>query len=173
MIEVNDLSSIGKIVLGSTLLLFVGVLTIVGRLAARRVESEAEYLVAARQVPLWLSVLALLATWFGSSSVIESSSKMYRGGIGEVLLDPIACGATLIFTGLFFAERFWKTQAATVADLFRQQFGPTAERLSCAIQVPSFFLWIGAQFLAMGQLLESALGLPLSCPLFTSEAGGT
>lgn len=168
MIEVNDLSSIGKIVLGSTLLLFVGVLTIVGRLAARRVESEAEYLVADRQVPLWLSVLALLATWFGSSSVIESSSKMYRGGIGEVLLDPIACGATLIFTGLFFAERFWKTQAATVADLFRQQFGPTAERLSCAIQVPSFFLWIGAQFLAMGQLLESALGLTLSVSILLS-----
>ncbi|MCE2751533.1 MAG: hypothetical protein LW720_06540 [Pirellula sp.] len=168
MIEVNDLSSIGKIVLGSTLLLFVGVLSIVGRLAARRVESEAEYLVADRQVPLWLSVLALLATWFGSSSVIESSSKMYRGGIGEVLLDPIACGATLIFTGLFFAERFWKTQAATVADLFRQQFGPTAERLSCAIQVPSFFLWIGAQFLAMGQLLESALGLPLSVSILLS-----
>ena len=170
MIEVNDLSLLGKIVLGSTLLLFVGFLTIVGRLASRRVESEAEYLVADRQVPLWLSVLALLATWFGSSSVIESSSKMYRGGIGEVLLDPIACGATLIFTGCFFAERFWKTQAATVADLFRQQFGPTAERLSCAIQVPSFFLWIGAQFLAMGQLIESALGLPLSLSILLSAA---
>ena len=170
MIEVNDLSLLGKIVLGSTLLLFVGFLTIVGRLAARRVETEAEYLVADRQVPLWLSVLALLATWFGSSSVIESSSKMYRGGIGEVLLDPIACGATLIFTGCFFAERFWKTQAATVADLFRQQFGPTAERLSCAIQVPSFFLWIGAQFLAMGQLIESALGLPLSLSILLSAA---
>ena len=170
MIEVNDLSLLGKIVLGSTLLLFVGFLTIVGRLASRRVESEAEYLVAYRQVPLWLSVLALLATWFGSSSVIESSSKMYRGGIGEVLLDPIACGATLIFTGCFFAERFWKTQAATVADLFRQQFGPTAERLSCAIQVPSFFLWIGAQFLAMGQLIESALGLPLGVSILLSAA---
>lgn len=170
MIEINDLSLLGKIVLGSTLLLFVGFLTIVGRLASRRVESEAEYLVADRQVPLWLSVLALLATWFGSSSVIESSSKMYRGGIGEVLLDPIACGATLIFTGCFFAERFWKTQAATVADLFRQQFGPTAERLSCAIQVPSFFLWIGAQFLAMGQLIESALGLPLGVSILLSGA---
>ena len=95
---------------------------------------------------------------------------MYRGGIGEVLLDPIACGATLIFTGCFFAERFWKTQAATVADLFRQQFGPTAERLSCAIQVPSFFLWIGAQFLAMGQLIESALGLPLGVSILLSAA---
>jgi Na+/proline symporter len=170
MIEVNELSLIGKIALGGTLFLFVGGLALVGRFASRGVETEAEYLVADRQVPLWLSVLALLATWFGSSSVIESSSKMYRGGIGEVLLDPIACGATLIFTGCFFAERFWKTQAATVADLFRQQFGPTAERLSCAIQVPSFFLWIGAQFLAMGQLIESALGLPLGLSILLSAA---
>jgi Na+/proline symporter len=170
MIEVNQLSLLGKIALGGTLFLFVGGLALVGRFASRGVETEAEYLVADRQVPLWLSVLALLATWFGSSSVIESSSKMYRGGIGEVLLDPIACGLTLIFTGYFFAERFWKTQAATVADLFRQQFGPTAERLSCAIQVPSFFLWIGAQFLAMGQLIESALGLPLGVSILLSAA---
>jgi Na+/proline symporter len=170
MIEVNELSLLGKIALGGTLFLFVGGLALVGRFASRGVETEAEYLVADRQVPLWLSVLALLATWFGSSSVIESSSKMYRGGIGEVLLDPIACGATLIFTGCFFAERFWKTQAATVADLFRQQFGPTAERLSCAIQVPSFFLWVGAQFLAMGQLIESALGLPLGVSILLSAA---
>jgi Na+/proline symporter len=170
MIEVNQLSLLGKIALGGTLFLFVGGLALVGRFASRGVETEAEYLVADRQVPLWLSVLALLATWFGSSSVIESSSKMYRGGIGEVLLDPIACGLTLIFTGYLFAERFWKTQAATVADLFRQQFGPTAERLSCAIQVPSFFLWIGAQFLAMGQLIESALGLPLGVSILLSAA---
>jgi len=170
MIEVNELSLLGKIALGGTLFLFVGGLALVGRFASRGVETEAEYLVADRQVPLWLSVLALLATWFGSSSVIESSSKMYRGGIGEVLLDPIACGATLIFTGFFFAERFWKTQAATVADLFRQQFGLTAERLSCTIQIPSFFLWIGAQFLAMGQLIESALGLPLGVSILLSAA---
>jgi Na+/proline symporter len=170
MIEVNELSLLGKIALGGALFLFVGGLALVGRFVSRGVETEAEYLVADRQVPLWLSILALLATWFGSSSVIESSSKMYRGGIGEVLLDPIACGATLIFTGCFFAERFWKTQAATVADLFRQQFGPTAERLSCAIQIPSFFLWIGAQFLAMGQLIESALGLPLGLSILLSAA---
>ena len=104
MIEVNELSLLGKIAFGGALFLFVGGLALVGRFVSRGVETEAEYLVADRQVPLWLSVLALLATWFGSSSVIESSSKMYRGGIGEVLLDPIACGLTLIFTGCFFAE---------------------------------------------------------------------
>jgi len=139
----------------------VGGLLLLGRFASRGVESESEYLVADRKVPLLLSILALLATWFGSSSVIEASSQMYQGGLSRVLLDPIACGGTLILTGLLFAERFWNSGAATVADLFSKQFGPSTERLSCVIQVPSFFLWIGSQFLAMGQLLNSTLGLPL------------
>ena len=161
MLELTELSSTGKLTLGIVLLLLMGVLVWVGRLAGRGVESQTEFLVADRKVPLWLSILALLATWFGSSSVLESSSKMYQGGLSQVLLDPIACGATLIVTGVFFAERFWNSGVATVADLYRDQFGPLAERLSCVIQVPSFFLWIGSQFLAMGQLLESTLEVPL------------
>jgi Na+/proline symporter len=168
MLEVSDLTATSKLILGFVLVVFVGALAIVGRIAGRAVESESEYLVADRQVPLLLSVLALLATWFGSSAVIESSSKMYQGGLSEVLLDPISCGATLIVTGLFFARRFWNSGAATLADLFRMQFGPSAERLSCAIQVPSFFLWIGSQFLAMGQLLESTLDLPLGLAILVS-----
>ena len=168
MLELTELSSTGKLTLGIVLLLLMSVLVWVGRLAGRGVESQTEFLVADRKVPLWLSILALLATWFGSSSVLESSSKMYQGGLSQVLLDPIACGGTLIVTGLFFAERFWNSGAATVADLYRDQFGPLAERLSCVIQVPSFFLWIGSQFLAMGQLLESTLEVPLWIAIFLS-----
>lgn len=148
-------------------MLVVG-LILLGRFAGRGVATESEYLVADRKVPLLLSILALLATWFGSSSVIEASSKMYRGGLSEVLLDPIACGATLILTGLVFADRFWRSGAATVSDLLRKEFGPWAEKLSCMIQVPSFFLWIGSQILAMGQILESGLDISLSIGIAVS-----
>jgi Na+/proline symporter len=157
----SGLTSAGSLWFGIWLAILVIVLILSGRVASRGVGTESEYLVAGRKVPLVLSVLALLATWFGSSSVIESSTKMYQGGLGQVLLDPIACGATLILTGVLFAERFWNSGSSTVADLFRKQFGVSTERLSCLIQVPSFFLWIGSQFLAMGQILASTLGLPL------------
>ena len=169
MVELTDLTSTAKISLGIILALFVIALLLLGRFASRSVVSESEFLVADRRVPLALSTLALLATWFGSSSVIESSSKMYQGGLSLVVLDPIACGATLILTGLVFAGRFWDSKAATVADLFRKEFGTTAERLSCVIQVPSFFLWIGSQFLAMGQLLASSLDIPLGIAILISS----
>ena len=83
-------------------------------------------------------------------------------------LDPIACGGTLILIGFFFAERFWLSGVSSVAELFRNAYGPQSERLSCAIQVPSFFLWIGSQFLAMGQLLSASLNLPLPATIFLS-----
>ena len=172
MQEITDLTSAGKLALGLALGLLVVGLILLGRFAGRGVATQSEYLVADRKVPLLLSILALLATWFGSSSVIEASSKMYRVGLREVLLDPIACGATLILTGLVFADRFWNSGAATVSDLLRKEFGPWAERLSCMIQVPSFFLWIGSQMLAMGQLLESALDVPLWIAIAVS-AGAT
>ncbi|MFN9626245.1 MAG: hypothetical protein ACK6AT_08270, partial [Planctomycetota bacterium] len=77
MVELTDLTSTAKISLGIILALFVIALLLLGRFASRSVVSESEFLVADRKVPLLLSTLALLATWFGSSSVIESSSKMY------------------------------------------------------------------------------------------------
>ncbi len=160
MLDNHELSFLGRVILSLGLISFVGCLAFLGRRIGQNVVTTSEFYVANRSVPLLLSVLALLATWFGSSSVVEASTKMYQGGLGEVLLDPIACGATLILTGICFAGRFWKSGCSTVAQLFRVHFGVAAERLSCAIQVPSFFLWIGAQFLAMGQLLEASLGIP-------------
>lgn len=160
MLDNHELSILGRVFLSLGLILFVGGLAFLGRRIGQSVGTASEFYVANRSVPLILSVLALLATWFGSSSVVEASTKMYQGGLGEVLLDPIACGGTLILTGIWFAGRFWASGCSTVAQLFRNHFGVGAERLSCAIQVPSFFLWIGAQFLAMGQLLEASLGIP-------------
>jgi Na+/proline symporter len=159
MLDVPDLSSFGQLCLASCLILFVLGLAFLGSRFGKKLASGSDYFVASRSVPLGLSVLALLATWFGSSSVVEASTKMYATGLRGVILDPIACGATLIFTGWLFAERFWRSGCSTVAELLRREFGGVAEWISCAIQVPSFFLWIGAQFLAMGQLLEASLGI--------------
>jgi Na+/proline symporter len=76
------------------------------------------------------------------------------------VLEPFACAATLAFTGIFFAGPLWTRQVATVADLFRERMGPSAEWVSCLIQIPTFFCWIGAQYLSIGALLETYLGMP-------------
>jgi len=154
------LSMIGSAVFIALLLLYVIVLLSIGRWSAKNVDSSNDYLLAGRSVPLGLSVLSLLGTWFGSSAILGATRNTYESGMNGTVLEPFACAATLAFTGIFFAGPLWTRQVATVADLFRERMGPAAEWISCLIQIPTFFCWIGAQYLSIGALLETYLGMP-------------
>lgn len=154
------LSMIGSAVFIALLLLYVIVLLSIGRWSAKKVDSSNDYLLAGRSVPLGLSVLSLLGTWFGSSAILGATRNTYESGMNGTVLEPFACAATLAFTGIFFAGPLWTRQVATVADLFRERMGPSAEWISCLIQIPTFFCWIGAQYLSIGALLETYLGMP-------------
>jgi Na+/proline symporter len=154
------LSMIGSAVFIALLLLYVIVLLSIGRWSAKNVDSSNDYLLAGRSVPLGLSVLSLLGTWFGSSAILGATRNTYESGMNGTVLEPFACAATLAFTGIFFAGPLWTRQVATVADLFRERMGPSAEWVSCLIQIPTFFCWIGAQYLSIGALLETYLGMP-------------
>jgi solute:Na+ symporter, SSS family len=156
----TDLSILGKVCLATALILYVAALILVGILAGRRVVNGRDYLFASREVPLGLSILSLLATWFGSSAILGATRNAYEFGMQGTVLEPFACAAALIVTGAVFASRLWKLELSTVADLFRRQFGPWAEWISCVIQVPTFFFWIGAQYLSVGAILNSYLGMP-------------
>jgi solute:Na+ symporter, SSS family len=156
----TDLSPVGTTWLAWILLVYVVLLMGIGRVAATRVRSTSDYLLAGRGVPLGLSILSLLATWFGSSAMVGTTRSTYEFGMSGTVLEPFACAATLILAGGVFAQRLWRLELATIADLFRSKLGPWAVWIGCAIQVPTFFFWIGAQYLSIGALLESYLGIP-------------
>jgi SSS family solute:Na+ symporter len=153
------LSAIGSSFLIALLALYVLALLAIGRRSAKKITSADDYLLAGRSVPLGLSTLSLLGTWFGSSAILGATRNTYELGLSGNILEPFACAATLAFTGLVFAGPLWRRQVATVADLFRERMGTSAEWISCWIQVPTFFCWIGAQYLSIGALLETYLGI--------------
>lgn len=138
---------------------FVGLL-IVSLYAARNVKTEQDFLVAGRRLPLHLSWGALMATWFGSSAIMGATRNSYETGVSGTILDPFACSATLLFTGLIFAARLWRMQLFTMADFYLQKYGPKAEFIACVIQVPTFFCWIGSQYITLAALAHTYFGLP-------------
>lgn len=133
------LSATGSTILIAILIGYFVALVFIGRLAGTKIDNASDYLLAGRGVPLGLSVLSLLATWFGSSALLGATRSSYELGIHGNVLEPFACAATLAFTGFLFAAPLWKRQVSTVADLFRARMGPSAEWISCFIQVPTFF----------------------------------
>jgi SSS family solute:Na+ symporter len=155
-----ELSGVGATILSAVLVIYAATLVSIGWFAGRKVENAEDFLLAGRSVPLGLSILSLLATWFGSSAILGATRSSYELGLHGTVLEPFACAATLTLTGLVFAAPLRKRQVATVADLFRQRMGWSAEWISCLIQVPTFFCWIGAQYLSIGALVETYLGVP-------------
>ena len=147
-----------KIALGIYVVFLLGVSVA----ATRRVKNEADYLIAGRRLPLFLAWGTLMATWFGAATMFAAAEAAREEGLLGVVLDPFACSATLVFAGLFFARKLWRMNLFTMADFYRQIYGPAAELTGGLIQVPSYFAWIALQYSALAGLLELYFGIPLT-----------
>ncbi len=130
--------------------------------ASRRVKTESDYLIAGRKLPLFLAWGTLIATWFGAATMFAAAGAVRDEGLLGVVLDPFACAGTLVIAGFFFARPLWKSNIYTMADFYRQTYGPAAELTGGLIQVPSYFAWIALQYSALAGLLELYFGIPFS-----------
>lgn len=142
--------------------IYLAVLFGLSVVATRRVKTEEDYLVAGRNLPLWLAWGTLIATWFGAAAMSGSAQAAREEGILGVILDPIACAATLVFAGIFYAGPMWRLKLLTCGDLYRKTYGTKAETIGAIIQVPAYFGWIAAQYTALGQMQEIYFGIPLN-----------
>ena len=91
---------------------------------------------------------------FGAAGAVREE------GLLGVVLDPFACAGTLILAGVF-ARPLWNKNIFTMADFYRQTYGPAAELTGGLIQVPSYFAWIALQYSALASLLELFFAIPI------------
>jgi len=128
--------------------------------ASGKVETEEDYAVAGRKLPLFLTWSTLMATWFGAAAIGGAAEAARKEGLRGVILDPFGCSGTLILAGLFFAGPLWRMKLTTVGDFFRRVYGPKSEVLTSLIQVPSYFGWIAAQYVALAEIQVAYFGIP-------------
>ncbi len=157
-----QLSNAGRIGLAVAIVLYLLALLGVSIYASYQVKDEQDFLVAGRRLPLHLSWGALMATWFGSSAIIGSSSNAWEFGLSGVILDPFACSATLLFTGLVFAGPLWRSQLFTIADFYRKKYGHITEFTACAIQLITFCFWIATQYISLAMILGAYFNFDLA-----------
>ncbi|MGH7469915.1 MAG: sodium:solute symporter family transporter, partial [Longimicrobiales bacterium] len=130
----------------------------IGAWVSRRIQTEADYLVAGRKLGYWLMTFSIFATWFGAETLIGSAGQVYQEGVSITSAEPFGYGLCLILMGLIFAVPLWRRKLTTLADLFRERFSPRVERLAALILIPGSILWAAAQIRAFGSVLSSASG---------------
>ncbi len=127
--------------------------------ASRKVKTTADFVVAGRNLPMFVAACALFATWFGSETVMGASSEFVENGVPGIIEDPFGAALCLILAGVMVARPLYKMKLLTFNDFFRLRFGKSAELVSAFFMVPSYFSWIAAQLVALSIIIQSLCGL--------------
>ena len=74
--------------LTTLVVLYLMVTIAIGLIAARRVKSSADYMIAGRSLPLYMNIATVFATWFGAETVLSVSATFAKDGLGGIPGDP-------------------------------------------------------------------------------------
>lgn len=99
-------------------------------------------------------IATTFATWFGSETVLGTSSTFLDEGIVGILADPFGAGLCLILVGLFFARPLYRMGIQTLGDFYRQKYGRTVEVLASIMIIISYIGWVSAQIVALGLVFD-------------------
>ncbi len=137
----------------------------IGLMAAKRVQSSADFAIAGRHLPLYMIITTTFATWFGSETVLGIPAKFVNSGLYGVVEDPFGAGSCLILVGLFFAARLYRMTLLTISDYFRERYGRTVEVICSIIIMISYLGWVSAQVTALGLVFNVLSGGAVSLPM--------
>ena len=138
---------------------YILVQLLIGIAVSRRIKSESDYLLAGRSLKLGLATFTIFATWFGAETCIGAAGSIYKEGLSGGAADPFGYGACLLLMGLLFATPLWRRGLTTFADLFRQRYSPSVERVVVLLIVPGSVMWAAAQIRAFGQVISASSDL--------------
>ncbi len=161
LIQRRTVKRLAYVVFAIVLAGYALILLVVSYLARRKIHNVEDFVLAGRQLGTGLASVTMIATWYGAESLMTTADEVAVGGIRRAMLDPFGISLCLVFAALFVSGPLWRMGLTTVPDFFRVRYGKLAETFSALLLVPSYFGWIGAQYLALGTLLNLFFAVPV------------
>jgi SSS family solute:Na+ symporter len=150
--------------------LYLLIMVAVGFYASRESHSLSDFVVAGRNLPLWLCSVTVFATWFGSGTMMGVATSAYDGDMLLMVGEPFGSGLALLLSGLFFARILRRTRRFTWPEFFQARYGKLAGVFGALADALSHVIWMGAVLFTFGVLLESLTGTPMSVGIYVGLA---
>ncbi|XP_049520832.1 high-affinity choline transporter 1-like [Dermacentor silvarum] len=123
---------------------------------------------ANRNIPLFLGVSSMTATWVGGGYLNGTAEAVFKHGLLSTQV-PIGYAISLIFGGLFFSHKMRATRSFTMLDPFQQLYGRWIGLLLCLPALCGELFWSAAVLAALGQATEVIAGLSSSTCIVLSS----
>ncbi|GAB2747331.1 sodium:solute symporter family protein [Salinifilum aidingensis] len=135
--------------------------------AARRGGGLANTMVAGRNMPLWIGVFTMTATWVGGGYVSGTAESTFNDGMAWAQA-PWGYAASLLIGGLFFARKMRRGRFTTMLDPIDIRFGKQAAGLGAIPAVLGEIFWTGAILTALGTTFGTIIGLDFNVSIILS-----
>lgn len=149
----------GLIIGGIVVILIIRL--IIGFWAAKKVDTNIDYVLAGRRLPLWMAAPSIMATWFAAETLMGSANEAYKYGFQGVVFDPFGATMCLVIAGIFVVRLARRAQYVTIMDFFQHRYGTAMSVIGTVTQIITYFGWTAAQIVAGGAILQALLGWPL------------
>jgi len=119
---------------------------------SRGVKNEDDFVVAGRNVPVYLLVGTLVTTWIGSGSLFGTAGLTFQVGFSELWFSM---GAWIgILAVYFIAARIRKISQYTLTDILEKRYAPMARLLGTITIIVAYLVIAGYQFKGGGRFLS-------------------
>ena len=129
--------------------------------AARKTQSETDYLLAGRSLGPVAVGMSIFATWFAVEGIVATSGVVAIEGIGGALFDPVGLGLGILLFALVVAGPLRRGGHVMLSGFLGARFGRTTEVIAGLVVCASAIIWSSVQLLALAVLLVSLADLPL------------
>ena len=141
--------------------LYVVLMVAVGAYASRKTHTATEFIVAGRNMPMFLCTATIIATWFGGGTMMGVSGSAYDDGLLGVIADPFGASLALFLIGLFFARIVRRLKLLTFVEIVEHRFGRVAATVTSIASIVSSIGWVGGMLVAFALVFSSLTGTPM------------
>lgn len=129
--------------------------------------SKEEVLLAGRQIPLWIGVFTMTATWVDGGYLNGTAEAVYGRGIVWAQA-PWGFALSLILGGVFFAKVMHENDFTTMLDPFQKRYGA---KMGALLYLPAFLgelFWTAGILAALGSTFGVLLDVPIPAAIVVS-----
>lgn len=148
-------------------------------IARKKVRTTDDFVTSGRNLPLWILVGTLIATWYGGGGITGTANLVYTKGPWAGLLFEFASPLAIVII-YFLAAKIRTNKNVTIPELFQEKYGSAARILGVIFIVMAYIGICSYQFKGAGYVLNLTTGIPVelgtmiaaACIILLSVTGG-
>jgi Na+/proline symporter len=146
----------------TAIIIYIAITVAIGAWSSKLVKNSNDFVLAGRQLPLFLSASALFATWFGSETIFGASSEYLEHGLQGVMEDPFGGALCLVLFGMFYLRPMYKMNVLTIGDVYKRIFGKRVEFFASVFMIPPYFGYVAAQLVALSLIFTTVADISIA-----------